>query len=90
MEKENLCCASNEPPTNLKQLHGFVEMVNYYRDMWPRRSYVLTPLTAKTGLPPKGVKAPPFKWAPEMQQAFEQMKALMVVEVLCAYPNHNK
>jgi hypothetical protein len=50
----------------------------------------LSPLTAKTGAPKKGVKAPPFKWTPEIQKAFEEMKALMAAEVLCAYPNHNK
>jgi hypothetical protein len=65
-------------------------MVNYYRDMWPHRSHILSPLTAKTGALPKGVKAPPFKWTPEMQKAFEEMKALMAAEVLCAYPDHNK
>jgi hypothetical protein len=65
-------------------------MVNYYRDMWPHRSYILSPLTAKTGAPQKGVNTPPFKWTPEMQKAFEEMKALMAAEVLCAYPDHNK
>ncbi len=79
-----------QPPTNLKQLRGFIGMVNNYRDMWPCRSHILSPLTAKTGAPEKGVKTPPFKWTPEMQKAFEEMKALMAAEVLCAYPDHNK
>jgi hypothetical protein len=65
-------------------------MVNYYRDMWPHRSHILSPLTAKTVAPKEGVKAPPIKWTQEMQQAIEEMKALMAAEVLCAYPDHDK
>jgi hypothetical protein len=57
-----------QPPSNLKQLHGFVGMVNYYSDMWPHRSHILTPITAKTSAPTKGVKAPPFQWTPGMQR----------------------
>ncbi len=65
-------------------------MVNYYRDMWPHNSHILAPLTAKTGAPQKGEKPPPFQWTPDMQHVFDQMKALMAADVLCAYPNHNK
>jgi len=73
----------------LKELRDFIGMVNYYRDMWPHRAHVLAPLMAKTGAPKKGKKQPKFIWTPDMQTAFEQMKALMAMDVLCAYPNHN-
>ncbi len=63
-----------QPPKSLKQLRGFVGMVNYYRDMCPHWSDILAPLTAKTGAPKKVEKTPPFIWSPEMQKAFDQMK----------------
>ena len=79
-----------EAPKSLKQLHGFIGMVNYYRDMWPHQPPVLAPLTAKTGTTKKGKKQATFLWTSTIQSAFEQMKALMAMDTLCAYPNHNK
>jgi hypothetical protein len=79
-----------EAPKSLIQLLGFIGMVNYYSDMWPHRAHVLAPLTAKTGAPKKGKKQANFLWTPKMQSDLEQMKALMAMDSLCAYPNHNK
>ena len=38
----------------LKELHGFIGMVNYYRNMWPHQANILTPLTLQAGAPKKG------------------------------------
>ncbi len=78
-----------EAPKTLKELHGFIGMVNYYRNMWPHQAHILTPSTLQTGAPKKGQAQQKYVWTEEMQAAFDQMKALMAMDVLCAYPNHN-
>jgi Reverse transcriptase (RNA-dependent DNA polymerase) len=51
----------------LKQLRSFLGLVNYYRDMWKRRSHLLTPLTEVTKVP-RGSKV--FKWTEAQDKAF--------------------
>ncbi|MEM7284214.1 MAG: ribonuclease H family protein [Pseudomonadota bacterium] len=69
-----------QPPKTLKQLRSFLGMVNYYRDMWPRRSHILSPLTQLTS-------TKHFTWGPPQQQAFEQMKALIAADTLLQWPD---
>jgi hypothetical protein len=38
----------------------------------------------------KGQTQQKYVCTEEMQPAFDQMKVLMAMDVLCAYPNHNK
>ena len=37
------------PPKNVKELRCFLGMVQYYRDLWARRSELLAPLTDLVG-----------------------------------------
>ena len=72
-----------KPPTTRKQLRRFLGIINYYRDMWWRRSETLAPLTRLTS------KNVPFKWTAVEQKAFDDMKAIISKDVLLAYPNFN-
>ena len=44
------------PPNNVMELIHFLGMVQYYRDVWVRRSEMLAPLTAERRKPPKEIK----------------------------------
>ena len=71
-------------PTTAKQLRSFLGAVNFYRDMYPRRSHILAPLTKMSGLKGK------IPWDDECQRAFDQMKALLAKEAFLAFPDHNQ
>ena len=84
MTKKVNAIANMAPPTNKRELRSFIGMVNYYRDMWIRRSHVLAPLAALTAKPAK------WKWGSEEQEAFDKIKAIIGRETMLAYPDFDK
>jgi hypothetical protein len=79
-EKVDAMLKMDEPKTK-KQLRAFVGLVNYYRDMWRRRSHVLAPLTTLCSATQKWV------WGEEQKQAFEEVKKMICKEAILAFPN---
>ncbi len=63
-----------KPPTTTKQLRSFIGIVNYYRDMWIKRSHILAPLTKLVG------KQTKFIWEKEQQHAFETINKVISKE----------
>ncbi|POM79318.1 Retrovirus Polyprotein [Phytophthora palmivora] len=71
------------PPSNKKELHRFIGLVNYYRDVWPQRAHLPAPLTRLTS------KLVPWEWSIEHQTAFDQLKASMQRSTLLHFPDYN-
>ena len=59
------------PPTTKRQSRRFLGMINYYRDMWRRRSHISAPLTAMCSAKAK------YVWGDKEQKAFKDIKAII-------------
>ena len=58
-------------PKTRKQLCHFIGRINFYRDMWKKRSEIIAPLTALTS---KNVK---YEWKDEHQKCFDAITRLI-------------
>ena len=70
-------------PKTRKQLRQFIVMINFYRDMWQKRSELLAPLTALTC---KNIK---YEWKDKHQKCFDAIKRVIGREVLLAHLDFN-
>ena len=81
------------PPKNVKELRGFLGIVQYYRDLWEKRSKMLAPLsdlvadfgTSKTQRK-AGKKKTPWHWDAEHQKAFDDIKEVIARDVVFGLP----
>jgi len=73
-------------PKTTTDLRRFLGIVQYYRDMWKRRSHILAPLTALT----KGAKRKPIHWNHKLQKAFDNIKQVVSKETMLSFPDFSK
>ena len=59
-------------------------VINYYRNLWPRRSHTLAPLTKLTSIKRK------FKWKEVKQDTFYEIKWIMAGDNLLTYSDFNE
>ncbi len=83
-----------KPPKNIKELRRFLGMVQYYRDIWAKRSHLLAPLTdliSECGhtkvTRQNGTKKKSWYWDASHQEAFDGIKSVMARKVVLAYPD---
>ena len=71
-------------PSNTKHVCSFVGLVNYYKDMWPKRAHYLAPLTDICSTRRK------FVWTDSQENAFQTIKQLVSEDVMLRFPDHSK
>ena len=86
-----------QPPSNVKQLRRVLGIIQYYRDIWEKRTDLLAPLTDLVGecgttktTKKKGTKKASWHWDDIHQQAFESIKAMIARDIVLAYPDFTK
>ena len=61
-------------------------MVQYYRDLWPRRLHILQPFTEVSA----GKKGTKIKWTEELESSFHQVKKMVCQQTMLTYPDWSK
>jgi hypothetical protein len=72
------------PPRTKYQLRHFLGMINYYRDMWQKRSHMLAPLAGPVRPLVK------YKWGEDQQKSFYEIKQKVSQETLLPFPDFEK
>eukprot|EP00978_Attheya_sp_CCMP212_P021550 scaffold63059_cov67-Attheya_sp.AAC.2 len=81
-----------EAPTNVKQtLRVLGIVIQYYWDIWEKRSHILAPLTnLVAGQNKDSKKNTKFIWTDKCQRAFNELKKIVARDVMLAYPDFKK
>ena len=72
-------------PKTVKELRGFVGLVNFYRELWRKRAHCMTPLTQLMSKKKRRVA-----WSKEADIAFKNIKKICAEAILLFYPDYNE
>lgn len=82
---QKIQCVTNFPiPSNVKEVKSFLGLSRYYRHFVPGYRRIANPLTA---LLKKDVE---FKWTDVCQEAFNELKSILITEHLLQYPDFSR
>jgi hypothetical protein len=71
-------------PSTVKELQGFLGLVNFYRRFIPAAASILKPLTDSLKGGPKGAER--IVWRPPMEKSFHDIKAALAEVTMLAHP----
>jgi hypothetical protein len=74
-------------PKTKRDVRHLIGLVQYYRDLWEKRAHILAPFS---NLIKRATKNGPIIWIDELEQAFLQIKKMVVTDTLLAYPDFSK
>ena len=69
-------------PGTTTEIQVLTGMVQYYRDIWTRRSHILAPLTEAAS----GPKCLKILWNYALESYFKELKRIVFAEMLLGYP----
>ena len=72
-------------PSATTKVRELIGMFQYYRDMWPRRSHILAPLTEAA----RGPKGRTIFWNEALEIYFKELKCMVSLETLLSYTDCN-
>ena len=70
--------------TSKMEVQKFIGVMNYYHNMWARRSHMLAPLTRITSTRVN------FKWTKIKQDDFKKIKRIVARDTLSTYSDFNE
>ena len=79
-----------KPPSTVREVRRFLGIVQYYRDVWPRRSHTLKPLTDLISGENSKKSTKKIIWSAECQKSFDDIKDIISRKVVLAYPRFDQ